>query len=76
MTTPSTGDATVAPAAAAMSIPRCCPGSSGCARSNKKGRNTGPSVGHAHASAAPGTASATNTATARYRINHLLLSVK
>ena len=51
VTTPSVGETTAAPAAPATSIPRCCPAATAARDRTTKGRSTGPSTGHVHASA-------------------------
>jgi hypothetical protein len=63
VTVPATGATTVSPTAPWMSIPRCCPGTSGFSSSKAKPCSTGPGTGHVQAPAAAGIARARSTAT-------------
>jgi hypothetical protein len=65
-TAPVAGAPTGAPGFPATSIPRRCPRSYGCARSNENVRSTSPLVGHDQASARAGR---TNRTTARPIVN-------
>ncbi|CAA9532301.1 MAG: hypothetical protein AVDCRST_MAG85-3789, partial [uncultured Solirubrobacteraceae bacterium] len=64
-TSPPHGARTVAPARAAMSIPRCCPASKRLARSSSNGVTTSPRTGHRHAAEALGGAARTRSAKRR-----------
>jgi len=51
-----------------MSIPRCCPGTSGFSSSKENPCTTGPATGHVQAPAAAGVASARSTTIVAIRV--------